>query len=264
VSVSSVEVFNLLGVIPPADLRELRAGRELAGKTHLSTISRKDKLAKRVTNAASSGLVRITPTRKRRYSSRDISLLAFWSARSFAMRSLTPACFIQSLAHTSAFLLSLPATRRYASAPVNPLATPRTSRAGCLQVQAWESLRSWPTRLIPEVSALFKTLLSGEVACVKFCKSEETQPLGLSFMNTEFVTVGIQDNGCPAARHVERLKGELNIVTSEMIYRLVEIVRFQHKLGTFARRHQEWFISDGERVSTDLIFGPELCPQSLR
>jgi hypothetical protein len=83
-------------------------------------------------------------------------------------------------------------------------------------------------------------------------------------MNTEFVTVGIQDNGCPAARHVERLKGELNIVTSEMIYRLVEIVRFQHKLGTFARRHQEWFISDGERVSTDLIFGPELCPQSLR
>lgn len=47
-------------------------------------------------------------------------------------------------------------------------------------------------------------------------------------MNAEFVTVGVHDNRCPAGRKVERLKGELHVVVSEMFYCLVEVVHFQH------------------------------------
>lgn len=81
--------------------------------------------------------------------------------------------------------------------------------------------------------------------------------LGLSFMNAKFVTVGVQDNRCPAVRKVERLKGERHVVMSEVFYRLVEVIHFQHKLRTIARWLQEWFFADGERVRTDLILDPE-------
>lgn len=77
-------------------------------------------------------------------------------------------------------------------------------------------------------------------------------------MNAEFVPVGVQDNRCPAAGHVERLDGERHVVTSKMLYRLVEVVHFQHQVGTVARWLQEWFISKTERVRTDLILDPEL------
>ncbi|HSF08437.1 MAG TPA: hypothetical protein VLA60_03425, partial [Nitrospirales bacterium] len=63
-------------------------------------------------------------------------------------------------------------------------------------------------------------------------------------MNAELITVGVQDNRCPAVRKVERLKGELHVVMSEMFYRLVEVVHFQHKLRTVARWLQEWFFAD--------------------
>ena len=81
---------------------------------------------------------------------------------------------------------------------------------------------------------------------------------GLSFMNAEFVTVGIQDNRCPAAGRLERRKGERHLVTSGMLYRLVEVIRFQRQVGTVARWLQEGFVSDSERVRTDLILDPEL------
>jgi len=67
-------------------------------------------------------------------------------------------------------------------------------------------------------------------------------------MNAEFVAVGIHYNRCPAARHVERLRGELHSVTFEMLDCSVEVVHFQHEVGTVARWLQEWFISDAERV----------------
>lgn len=53
-------------------------------------------------------------------------------------------------------------------------------------------------------------------------------------MNAEFVTVGVQDNRCPAVRKVERLKGELHLVMPEVFNRLVEVIHFQHKLRTVA------------------------------
>ena len=77
-------------------------------------------------------------------------------------------------------------------------------------------------------------------------------------MNAEFVTVGIQDNRRPAAGHFERRKGERHLVTSEMLYRLVEVIHFQRQVGTVARWLQEGFVSDSERVRTDLILDPEL------
>ena len=103
---------QLARVIPPADLRELRASGKLAGKLTCRPSRVKTSSQRGLPNAASFGFARMTSTRNRRYSSRDISLLPFCSARSSAMRSLTPACFIQSFAHTSLFLLLLPATRR--------------------------------------------------------------------------------------------------------------------------------------------------------
>ena len=68
---------------------------------------------------------------------------------------------------------------------------------------------------------------------------------------------GSKTNRCPTPRQVERLKRELHVVMSEMLYRLVEVVHFQHKHGgPFGRRLQEWFVSDGERVRIDLILDP--------
>jgi hypothetical protein len=76
-------------------------------------------------------------------------------------------------------------------------------------------------------------------------------------MNAELVPVGVQDNRRPAVRKVERLKGKLHVVMSEMFYRLVEVVHFQHKLRTVPRWLQEWFFSDSQRVRADLILDPE-------
>jgi hypothetical protein len=62
-------------------------------------------------------------------------------------------------------------------------------------------------------------------------------------MNAEFVPVGVQNNR-PAAGHVERLDGERHVVTSKMLYCLVEVVHFQSKVRTVAGWLQEWFIAD--------------------
>ena len=78
-------------------------------------------------------------------------------------------------------------------------------------------------------------------------------------MNAEFVAVRVQNNRCPAAWHVERLNGERHVVASQMVYRLVEVVHFQSKVGTVAGWLQEWFIANTERVRTDLILHIELA-----
>jgi hypothetical protein len=83
--------------------------------------------------------------------------------------------------------------------------------------------------------------------------------VSLSFVNTESITVGVQDNRCPAAGHVERLHGELHLVTPEMLNGLVEVVHFQHQVRTIARWLQEWLIGYAERVRTDLILDVKLA-----
>ena len=80
-------------------------------------------------------------------------------------------------------------------------------------------------------------------------------------MNAELITVRVQDNRCPAVRKVERLKSELHIVVPEMFNSLIKVVHFQHKLRTVARWLQEWFLSDSQRVKTDLILDPESVDQ---
>ena len=53
-------------------------------------------------------------------------------------------------------------------------------------------------------------------------------------MNAELVTIGVRDNGCPAARHVEGLNREPHLMTPEVFDRLLEVVYFQYKVWTVA------------------------------
>jgi hypothetical protein len=46
-------------------------------------------------------------------------------------------------------------------------------------------------------------------------------------MNSEFVSIGIHDDRCPAAGQLERFMSELYFMISEMLYRFFKVLYFQ-------------------------------------
>lgn len=80
----------------------------------------------------------------------------------------------------------------------------------------------------------------------------------LSFMDAQSVAIWIHDDRCAASRRRDkRLDRERNLVLPEVLDRLPEIVHFQTDVRPIARRLQERFLPDRERVRPDLILEPE-------
>jgi len=72
-------------------------------------------------------------------------------------------------------------------------------------------------------------------------------------MNAELVAVRVEDDRTLAPRRIERLKGELHLVMSEMLHHAVEILHLQREVRAIGRWFEERTIPDGERVRTNFI-----------
>jgi hypothetical protein len=72
-------------------------------------------------------------------------------------------------------------------------------------------------------------------------------------MNAELVAVRVKDDRTLAPRRIERLKGELHLVMSEMLHRAVEILHLEREVRAIGRWFEERTIPDGERVRTNFI-----------